>query len=77
MLIFCVNPTEPVSLISTPWDLALAHPEAIRCYYRDIDVTLIQENLKLTPAERLQKLEEFVSFITSLRRAERRSTTLG
>ena len=50
----------------------LAHPEAIHCYYRDIDVTLIRENLKLTPVERLRKLEEFVSFIIKLQEAKGR-----
>ena len=54
-----------------PGDLVLAHPDVIRCYYRDIDPTLIRENLKLTPIERLRKLEEFVSFLVELREAKR------
>ncbi len=48
-------------------EIPLAHPEIVRLYQRDVDVTLIKENLKLTPAERLQKLEEFVSFLSELR----------
>ena len=60
------------SLADALKDLMLAHPEAIHCYYRDIDATLIRENLKLTPVERLRKLEEFVLFITKLREAKRR-----
>ena len=51
----------------------LAHPEVIRCYYRDIDATLIRENLKLTPVQRLRKLEEFVAFIKKLEVAERQT----
>ena len=71
MLILCVNPTEASSWIEAPGDLKLAHPEVIRCYYRDIDVTLIREDLKLTPVQRLRKLEEFVAFIKKLEGAER------
>ena len=55
-----------------PGDLVLAHPDVIRCYYRDIDPTLIRENLKLAPIERLRKLEEFVSFLMELREAKLR-----
>ena len=55
-----------------PGDLILAHPDVIRCYYRDIDPTLIRENLKLAPIERLRKLEEFVSFLMELREAKSR-----
>jgi hypothetical protein len=71
MLDFRVNAAE-ASSIAAPEALMLAHPEVIRCYYRDIDVTLIRENLKLTPAQRLRKLEEFVAFLTKLQGAERR-----
>jgi hypothetical protein len=45
MLILGVNPAKASSWIDAPDDLMLAHPEVIRCYYRDIDATLIRENL--------------------------------
>ena len=73
MLILGVNPTGASSWIDVPDDLVLAHPEVIRCYYRDIDATLIRENLKLTPVQRLRKLEEFVAFIKKLEGAERQT----
>ena len=73
MLILGVNPTEASSWIEAQGDLKLAHPEVIRCYYRDIDVTLIRENLKLIPIQRLRKLEEFVAFIKKLEGAERQT----
>jgi len=73
MLNSCVNPTEPSSWIDASGNLILAHPDVIRRYYREIDVTLIRENLKLTPVQRLRKLEEFVAFIKKLEGAERQS----
>jgi len=36
---------------------------------RDVDRTLLRENLKLTPAERLSKFANFMRFTSSLRRA--------
>jgi hypothetical protein len=41
----------------------------IQAYKRDIDRTLLRENLKLTPAQRLEKLVRFASFASSLRQA--------
>jgi len=76
MLVLCVNLTEASSWIDASGDFLLAHPEVIRCYYRDIDATLIRENLKLTPVQRLRKLEEFVAFINKLEGAERQTRCL-
>lgn len=73
MLILCVSPTEASSWSNASGDLMLAHPEVIRCYYSDIDVTLIRENLKLTPVQRLRRLEEFVAFIKKLEGARQRT----
>jgi hypothetical protein len=39
---------------------------------RDVDRTLLRENLKLTPAQRLEKLANFSSFAANLRQAGRR-----
>jgi hypothetical protein len=48
--------------------------EIIQIYLRDVDRTLIRENLALTPGQRLQKLEEFVEFLESAKKS-RRSTS--
>jgi hypothetical protein len=38
-------------------------------YKKDVDRTLIRENLRRTPSERLRKLEELYEFWLELRRA--------
>jgi hypothetical protein len=43
----------------------------IDAYKKDVDLTLIRENLKLTPEQRLQKLQRLVQFADELRRAGR------
>lgn len=43
----------------------------IEAYKKDIDRTLLIENLKLTPAQRAEKLESFVEMLTELREATR------
>jgi hypothetical protein len=48
-----------------------AFEEIIQIYLRDVDRTLIRENLALTPAQRLQKLEEFVEFLQSAKKPGR------
>ena len=53
---------EPVSLEPNP---------VIEAYKRDVDRTLLRENLKLTPDERLEKLQSFVGFVVQLRNAGR------
>ena len=69
-----VDPTrEPTASTSadgnfTP-EVPLAFPEIVALYERDVDLTLLRENLKLNPAQRLAKLEEFTGFLDSLRRA--------
>ena len=56
--------SEPVSLEPDP---------VIELYKRDVDRTLLRENLKLTPEERLRKLQDFVAFTATLREAGRRT----
>jgi hypothetical protein len=41
----------------------------IEDYMRDIDRSLLRENLKLTPAQRLEKFMKFRDFASQLRRA--------
>lgn len=46
--------------------------EIIELYKLGIDVTLIDENLRLTPSERLLKLQDFAKFLEGVREAGRR-----
>ena len=41
----------------------------IEAYKKDVDRTLLIENLKLTPAQRAKKFEDFMRFITEIQRA--------
>ena len=41
----------------------------VECYKRDLDLTLLRENLKRTPTERLMALQELQRFADELRRA--------
>ncbi len=45
----------------------------VEAYMAGVDRTLLRENLKLTPAQRLEKLVRFSSFAATLRDAGRRS----
>jgi hypothetical protein len=45
----------------------------IEAYKKDVDRTLLRENLKLTPDQRLEKLQDFVAFAAELREAGRRA----
>jgi hypothetical protein len=50
---------------------ALRHDPVIEMYKKDIDRTLLRENLKRTPEERLLQLMELQRFAEELRRAGR------
>ncbi len=41
----------------------------VEVYMRDVDRTLLRENLKLSPAQRLEKLVSFSNFASTLREA--------
>ncbi|MFZ5831490.1 MAG: hypothetical protein ACOY3P_15510 [Planctomycetota bacterium] len=45
----------------------------IEAYKRDVDRTLLRSNLKLTPGERLRKLQDFVEFLAEVRAAGRKA----
>ncbi len=45
----------------------------IDAYERDVDRTLLRENLKLTVAERFQRFDDFARFAQELAEAGRRS----
>ena len=45
----------------------------IELYKRDVDRTLLRENLKLAPEERVLKLQDFVRFLSEVRSAGKRA----
>ena len=45
----------------------------VEAYLPGVDGTLLRENLKLTPAQRLEKLVSFSAFAAELREAGRRA----
>lgn len=52
--------------------LLLSPDPVIDAYKRDVDRTLIRENLKLTVDERFQRLRQLQRVATELRQAKRR-----
>jgi hypothetical protein len=58
--------------MSQPWNVEPASDAVIEAYKAHIDRTLLKENLKLTPAERLLKMQAFVNTLLELRGAARR-----
>jgi hypothetical protein len=46
----------------------------IEAYKRDIDRTLLRENLKLTPQQRLEKLQNFAEFLREIRAAGQKAS---
>jgi hypothetical protein len=44
----------------------------IELYKQDVDRTLLRENLKLSPEQRLQKLKDFMQFVEEVRAAGKR-----
>ena len=53
------------------YDISLAPDPVIDAYKKDVDRTLLRENLKLTPEERLRKLLDLQAFVDEVRRAGR------
>jgi hypothetical protein len=49
----------------------------IEVYKRDLDLSLIRENLMRTPTERLERLMELQRFAEELRRAGREARNLA
>ncbi len=45
----------------------------VEAYKRDVDRTLLRENLKLTPAERLLAVQRLVEFVEELRRGMKKA----
>lgn len=54
-------------------DAVVFEPDpVIEAYKKDVDRTLLRENLKLTPEERLEKFVAFMTFLDGMRGAARR-----
>ena len=45
----------------------------VEAYKRDVDRTLLRENLKLTPGQRLAALQQLVEFAEELRRGMKKA----
>ena len=56
-----------------PEPVSLAPDPVIEAYKKDVDRSLLRENLKLTPEARLRKLQGFMTLTASLRAAGRRT----
>jgi hypothetical protein len=70
------NDTNPV-----PAPVELAPPDycdpVIEVYKKDVDRTLLRENLKLSVEERFQKFERFMEYVYELRAAGQRARRVG
>lgn len=57
-----------------PLDAISLEPNpTIDAYKKDIDRTLLRENLKLTPGQRILKLQDFVRFLMIMQEAGRKA----
>ena len=56
------------------YDIPLAPDPVIEAYKKDVDRTLLRENLRLTHEQRLEKLMRLQKFAEELRRAGREAT---
>ena len=52
-------------------DASSALDPVVAAYLKDVDRTLLRENLKLTPEDRIRKLQDFVRLAVALREARR------
>lgn len=62
---------------SRPSEPTLAPDPVIEAYKKDIDVTLLQRNLKLTVEERFLQLMELQRFAAELRQAGQKARDAG
>ena len=68
------KPSKAAEPVPEPEDLAPADycDPVIEAYKKDVDRTLLIANLKLTPAERAEKFQDFMKFLEEVRRAGRK-----
>ena len=55
-----------------PDDIVFPPDPVIEAYKKDVDRTLLRENLKLTVEERIDRLQSFVEFLDGIRGAARK-----
>jgi hypothetical protein len=55
--------------VSDELDWPLEEDPVVEAYKKDVDVTLLDANLRLTPAERLRKLTAYCGFLDKIRGA--------
>jgi hypothetical protein len=57
----------------SPFELPPAdtYDPVIEAYKKDVDRTLLRENLKLTPAQRIEKFQRAMQLVFELRRSAR------
>ena len=60
-----------------PPAVVLEPDPVIEAYKKDVDRTLLRENLKLTVDERFRKFESFMEYVDELREAGRRARQVG
>jgi hypothetical protein len=53
-------------------EIVLEPDPVIEAYKKDVDRTLLRENLKLTPQQRLEKFVAFMTFLDGMGGAARR-----
>jgi hypothetical protein len=64
-----------MEMSSHPDDATVFQPDpVIEAYKKDIDRTLLRENLKLTPAQRVEKLQRFMRDLMAIRGVARHSS---
>jgi len=54
-----------------PYTTGSATDDLVEAFKRDVDRTLLIENLKLTPAQRMERFVRFMESIYELRRSRR------
>lgn len=66
--------TFPDELARSEWDWSELPPDpVIEAYKKDVDRTLLHENLKLTVEQRIRKLEAFMRSLESIRGSARKA----
>ena len=65
-------PVQPAPIVREE-AAAYGNDPVIEAYKKDVDRTLLRENLKLTPSQRVEKLQAFMRAFASIRGVARRT----
>ena len=55
-------------------DRSESQDPVVAAYLKDVDRTLLRSNLRLSPEDRIRKLQDFVRLMATLQAARRRGT---